>query len=221
MNAKRIFRGPILWIVLAVIAIGLLVDLTGNLTGGFSEEPTSKVVSIINGNDPIKEVVLVDMVAMGRIGFALARDGLLPPVFRKIHPTWNTPVLMTSLTVAVVAVLAAFVPLADLAEMVSIGTLFAFLVVSIAVPVLRVKQPDMERPFRTPLSPVLPVVSGICCVLLMSNLAVETWLRFLVWLVLGLIIYVTYSRTHARLADPARFDSLVGEERDVTGTSRD
>ena len=60
MNAKRIFRGPILWIVLAVIAIGLLVDLTGNLTGGFSEEPTSKVVSIINGNDPIKEVVLVD-----------------------------------------------------------------------------------------------------------------------------------------------------------------
>ena len=107
----------------------------------------------------LSSVILVDMVAMGRIGFALARDGLLPPVFRKIHPTWHTPVLMTSLTVAVVAVLAAFVPLADLAEMVSIGTLFAFLVVSIAVPVLRVKRPDMQRPFRTPLSPVLPIVS--------------------------------------------------------------
>jgi APA family basic amino acid/polyamine antiporter len=169
----------------------------------------------------LSSVILVDMVAMGRIGFALARDGLLPPVFRRIHPTWNTPVLMTSLTVAVVAVLAAFVPLADLAEMVSIGTLFAFLVVSIAVPVLRVKRPDMQRPFRTPLSPVLPIVSGICCVLLMSNLAVETWLRFLVWLVLGLIIYVAYSRRHARLADPARFDALVADEKDAIGTPRD
>ena len=142
-------------------------------------------------------------------------------MFRKIHPTWNTPVLMTGLTVAVVAVLAAFVPLSDLAEMVSIGTLFAFLVVSIAVPVLRVKRPDMQRPFRAPLSPVLPVVSGICCVLLMSNLAVETWLRFLVWLVLGLILYFAYSRTHARLADPARFDALVADEKDVSQTPRD
>jgi APA family basic amino acid/polyamine antiporter len=169
----------------------------------------------------LSSVILVDMVAMGRIGFALSRDGLLPPVFRRIHPTWNTPVLMTGLTVAVVAVLAAFVPLADLAEMVSIGTLFAFLVVSIAVPVLRVKRPDMRRPFRAPLSPVLPIVSGICCVLLMSNLAVETWLRFLIWLVIGLVIYVAYGRTHARLADPGRFDALAQEERGASQTPRD
>ena len=75
----------------------------------------------------------------------------------------------------------AFVPLSTLAEMVSIGTLFAFLVVSIAVPVLRRSRPDMRRPFKAPFSPVLPIVSAICCVLLMSNLAVETWLRFLGW----------------------------------------
>lgn len=160
----------------------------------------------------LSSVILVDLVAMGRIGYALSRDGLLPRVFRKIHPTWNTPVLMTALTIAIVAVLAAFVPLHDLAEMVSIGTLFAFLVVSIAVPVLRVKRPDMNRPFRTPLSPVLPVVSGICCILLMSNLAVETWLRFLIWLVVGLVIYFAYSRTHARLADPKKFDAEVGDD---------
>jgi APA family basic amino acid/polyamine antiporter len=168
----------------------------------------------------LSSVILVDIVAMGRIGYALSRDGLLPPVFRRIHPTWNTPVLMTSLTVAVVVVLAAFVPLADLAEMVSIGTLFAFLVVSIAVPVLRVKRPDMRRPFRTPLSPVLPVVSGICCIALMSNLAVETWLRFLVWLVVGLIVYVGYSRRHARLADPEAFDARYAEGADAGETPR-
>jgi APA family basic amino acid/polyamine antiporter len=117
-------------------------------------------------------------------------------------------VLITSLTVVVVALLAAFVPLSDLAEMVSIGTLFAFLVVSIAVPVLRVRRPQMRRPFRTPFSPVLPVLSAICCVGLMSSLAVETWLRFLVWLVIGLGIYLFYGRHHARVAD--RPDAIAG-----------
>jgi APA family basic amino acid/polyamine antiporter len=99
--------------------------------------------------------------------------------------------------------------------------LFAFLVVSIAVPVLRSRRPDMRRPFKAPFNPVLPVVSAVCCILLMSNLAVETWLRFLVWLVVGLLIYLTYSRTHARLADPARFDALVADEQEVSETPRD
>ena len=137
---------------------------------------------------------------MGRIGFALARDGLLPPVFSRVHPRFGTPVLMTSLPVGV-AVMAALVPLSTLAEMVSIGTLFAFLVVSIAVPVLRLTRPDMPRPFRTPLSPALPIVSGVCCVALMSSLAVDTWLRFLVWLTLGLAVYFFYGRRHARSAE--------------------
>jgi APA family basic amino acid/polyamine antiporter len=105
---------------------------------------------------------------------------------------------MTSLTVAGVAVMAALVPLSTLADMVSIGTLFAFLVVSIAVPVLRRTRPDMPRPFHTPLSPALPIVSGVCCVALMSSLAVDTWLRFLVWLAIGLAVYVFYGRRHAR-----------------------
>jgi APA family basic amino acid/polyamine antiporter len=148
----------------------------------------------------LSSVILVDIVAMGRIGYALGRDGLLPPVFSRIHPKWNTPVLMTVLTVGVVAVLAAVVPLDALAEMVSIGTLFAFLVVSVAVPILRAKRPDMKRGFRTPLNPVLPIVSAVCCVGLMASLATETWLRFLIWLVIGLVIYFLYGRTHARLA---------------------
>lgn len=148
----------------------------------------------------LTSVILVDIVAMGRIGFALCRDGLLPPSIGKIDPKRQTPLRITAGTTIVVAVIAAFVPLAALAEMVSIGTLFAFLVVSIAVVVLRRTKPRLKRPFRTPQVPLLPVVSAVLCVGLMTNLAVETWLRFLVWLVLGLVVYALYGRKHANLA---------------------
>lgn len=159
----------------------------------------------------LSSVILVDLVAMGRIGFALARDGLLPPVFRKVHPSWGTPVLMTALTIAVVAVLAGLIPISVLAEMVSIGTLFAFVVVSIAVVVLRRTQPEMKRPFRTPLVPLVPVLACVCCIGLMASLAVETWIRFLVWLAIGLIVYFGYGRKHARLAHPQSTDAVSGD----------
>lgn len=154
----------------------------------------------------LTSVILVDLVAMGRIGYALARDGLLPPRLARVHPRWNTPVVITAITIGAVCLLAAFVPLDALAEMVSIGTLFAFLVVSIAVPVLRRTRPDMDRPFRTPLSPVLPVVSAVCCVALMANLATDTWLRFLVWLAIGLVVYAVYGRRRSRLARQERHE---------------
>ncbi|GGF45268.1 amino acid permease [Marmoricola endophyticus] len=147
----------------------------------------------------LTSVILVDMVAMGRIGFAIARDGLLPPMFKKIHPSWGTPVLMTGLTVAAVAVLAGFIPISVLSEMVSIGTLFAFVVVSVAVLVLRRTQPEMKRPFRTPLVAVVAPLSVLSCVGLMASLAVETWLRFLVWLLLGFVVYFAYGMRHSRV----------------------
>ena len=147
----------------------------------------------------LSSVILVDIVAMGRIGFALSRDGLLPKVFSKVHPNWGTPVLMTVLTVGAVVLLAGLIPISVLSEMVSIGTLFAFVVVSIAVVVLRYTAPEMKRPFRTPLVPVLPIVSVLACVGLMASLAVETWLRFLAWLLLGLIVYFAYGMRHSKL----------------------
>ncbi|MCL3839141.1 APC family permease [Aeromicrobium duanguangcaii] len=147
----------------------------------------------------LTSVILVDLVAMGRIGFALARDGLLPEAFRRIHPTWGTPVLMTGITVVVVALLAGFVPISVLAEMVSIGTLFAFVVVAIAVIVLRRTEPDMNRPFRAPWVPILPIVTVAACLGLMASLKVDTWLRFIVWLVLGLAVYFVYGYKHSRL----------------------
>jgi APA family basic amino acid/polyamine antiporter len=146
-------------------------------------------------------VILVDIIAMGRIGFAMARDGLLPPRLAAVHPRFGTPSLITVLTVALVAVMAAFVPIGELAEMVSIGTLFAFTIVSLAVPVLRRTRPELHRPFRTPLSPLLPVASALLCVALMTNLSIQTWLRFLAWLVIGLGIYLTYGVRRARASE--------------------
>ncbi|OPX13489.1 amino acid permease [Gordonia sp. i37] len=159
----------------------------------------------------LTSVILVDIVGMSRIGFALARDGLVPHSAGKIHPKWQTPYRITMLTTAVVVLLGAFVPLSALAEMVSIGTLFAFLVVSVAVPVLRRTQPEMKRPFRVPWSPVLPIISAICCAALMVNLAIETWIRFVVWLVIGLGIYFFYGRTHSNLARANRDSSVRAE----------
>jgi APA family basic amino acid/polyamine antiporter len=158
----------------------------------------------------LSSVILVDIVAMGRIGFALCRDGLLPPAIGQVHDKFHTPFRITLGTTAAVCVLGAFVPLSTLAEMVSIGTLFAFLVVAIAVIVLRRTKPKMKRPFRTPSVPWLPIASAVTCLALMASLAVETWLRFLVWLLIGLVVYFIYGRTHSRLA-PGRSGTAAEE----------
>jgi APA family basic amino acid/polyamine antiporter len=152
----------------------------------------------------LTSVILVDIVAMGRIGFSMGRDRLLPPAIAKVHPRWGTPYRITALTVLLVAVLAGLVPRGTLANLVSIGTLFAFIVVSIAVPILRRTKPDMTRPFRVPFSPVIPVLSALACLYLMTNLSIETWLRFAVWMVLGVALYLVYGKRNARLAQPER-----------------
>jgi APA family basic amino acid/polyamine antiporter len=147
----------------------------------------------------LTSVILVDLVTVSRIGFAMGRDGLLPPAIAKVSERTGTPVRMTLAYAAVVLVMAAFVPLSTLADLVSIGTLFAFVLVSIAVVVLRRTQPDLERRFRVPGSPVVPILSAVACAYLMANLSVETWLRFLAWMVLGLVVYFGYGHRHSRL----------------------
>ena len=148
----------------------------------------------------LTSVILVDIVAMGRIGFSMGRDRLLPPALATVHPKWGTPYRITAIVIVGVALLAGLVPLGTLANLVSIGTLFAFIIVSIAVPILRRTRPDMERPFRVPFSPVIPVLSALACLYLMTNLSIETWLRFAVWMVLGVVFYFVYGRRNARLA---------------------
>jgi APA family basic amino acid/polyamine antiporter len=147
----------------------------------------------------LTSVILVDLITMTRIGFAMGRDGLLPQTVAQVSPRTGTPVRMTLLFAALVLVMAAFVPLEELANLVSIGTLFAFLLVSAAVPVLRRTQPDVHRPFRVPFSPWIPILSALACLYLMANLSLETWLRFLAWLLLGLLAYAAYGYRHSRL----------------------
>src|SRR5205823_4962011 len=135
-----------------------------------------------------------------RVFFAMSRDGLLPPVFAKVSERFGTPYRTTLITGVIVAALACFIPLKTLAELVNIGTLFAFVLVAIGVIVLRRTRPDLERPFRTPLVPVLPIASVLASLWLMLNLQSTTWLRFGVWLLVGLVIYFTYSYRRSRLA---------------------
>jgi APA family basic amino acid/polyamine antiporter len=149
-------------------------------------------------------VILVDLLTVSRIGFAMGRDGLLPPAIAKVSPRTGTPVRMTLVYAAAVLVTATFVPLESLANLVSIGTLFAFVLVSVAVPVLRRTRPDLPRSFRVPLSPLVPVLSALACLYLMLNLEVETWLRFLAWLVIGLLFYAGYGHRHSRVGRDRR-----------------
>jgi APA family basic amino acid/polyamine antiporter len=146
----------------------------------------------------LTSVILVDLITMTRIGFAMGRDGLLPPAVAQVSPRTGTPVRMTLLFAALVLVMATLVPLEELANLVSIGTLFAFLLVSAAVPVLRRTRPDLARPFRVPFSPAVPVLSALACLYLMLNLSIETWIRFLAWLLLGLLVYAAYGYRHSR-----------------------
>jgi APA family basic amino acid/polyamine antiporter len=140
------------------------------------------------------------LIGATRLIFAMSRDALLPMSLAKVHPKFRTPWLITAIVTGAVAVVAGFTPVGVLEEMVNIGTLSAFVLVSIGVVVLRRKRPELPRAFRVPWSPVLPIASAVICGYLMLNLSVETWLRFLIWLVIGFVIYFAYSMRNSRLA---------------------
>ncbi len=147
-------------------------------------------------------VVMLLMLGQSRVLFAMSRDRLLPRRLAAVHPKFRTPYRVTLIIGVATAVLAGLIPLSALAELVNIGTLFAFVVVSIAVVVLRRTRPDLPRAFRVPLVPFVPILSVLACVYLMLNLPVETWLRFLVWMAIGVIIYFTYGARRSRLEYP-------------------
>lgn len=144
-------------------------------------------------------VVMILLLGQTRVAFAMARDGLLPGVFARVHPRWRTPYVTTLVVGVAAALLATFTSIEVLAELVNIGTLTAFVLVSVAVPVLRRTRPDLPRAFRTPFVPVLPILSVLVCGYLMLNLAIETWLRFLVWMLAGFVVYFAYGRRRSRL----------------------
>lgn len=142
-------------------------------------------------------VILVLLYGQSRIFFTISRDGLLPPLFSKVHPRFNTPHISQIGIGLMVAVVAGVVPIHILGEMVSIGTLFAFVLVCSAVIYLRRREADTARPFRVPAVPVVPVLGIAFCLVLMAALPLDTWLRLGVWLLIGLVVYFAYGRHHS------------------------
>ncbi|MEQ8168145.1 MAG: amino acid permease [Candidatus Eremiobacterota bacterium] len=145
-------------------------------------------------------VLLVLMVGQPRIFFSMSRDGFLPSVFAKVHPKYRTPYVTTILTGCIIGFFAGIVDIHEAAELCNIGTLFAFALVGIAVIILRYKSPHLKRPFKVPFVPLVPILGIGSCIFLMANLVLVAWIRFIVWLAIGLIIYFIYGIKHTKYA---------------------
>jgi APA family basic amino acid/polyamine antiporter len=145
-------------------------------------------------------VVLVMLMAQPRIFYTMSRDGLLPPAFGRVHPRFRTPHVSTMITGVVAALIAGLFPIGLLGHMVSIGTLFAFVIVCAGVLVLRRTDPDAKRSFRTPWTPWVPILGIVTCGAMMASLSLDTWLRLAIWMAIGLGIYFGYGKQHSRLA---------------------
>jgi APA family basic amino acid/polyamine antiporter len=181
------------------IAVG--VDAMGK--GLFWLRPIIKIAAIAG----LSSVILVMMLGQPRIFYAMSKDGLLPPSFAKIHPRFKTPYFSTIITGSVAAFFAGILPINILGELVSIGTLLAFAIVCIGVIFLRVKRPDLKRPFRTPLVPLVPLLGAGICLIQMYSLPFDTWLRLIIWMALGLLIYFTYGIRKSQLRNSVSAES--------------
>ncbi|MET0840491.1 MAG: amino acid permease [Marmoricola sp.] len=212
----------VLYMAVALVITGMVkydkIDPEAALATAFQDVGRDGFATLISAGAVagLTTVVMTLMIGAVRVLFAMSRDGLLPRPFAHVNDKTGTPVKITLTIGAVVAVVASLTPIGKLEEMVNIGTLTAFALVSLAVPILRKRRPDLERSFKVPLNPVLPILAALVCVYLALNLSIETWLRFLVWMVLGFVIYFAYGYRHSRVGkgegEPAMDYSAPGED---------
>jgi len=198
-----------LYILVAAVLTGMVpahtIDLNAPLASAFVHRGLNAISGIISlgAVAGLTSVLLVLLLGQSRVFFAVSRDGLLPAAFSRIHPRFRTPYIPTTLTGIAVGITAALLPIQEIAELTNIGTLFAFVLVCLGLMILRWIAPDMRRPFRTPLVPVVPSLGVIFCLYLMLSLPVVTWIRFFVWMAIGFGIYFCYGRFHSRVAAAA------------------
>jgi basic amino acid/polyamine antiporter, APA family len=213
----------VLYLIVAGILTGIVPVVQFKADQQFLNAPVGYALAVINKNwaaglvsagavAGITSVLLVMLMSQPRIFFAMSRDHLLPAGVSRVHPRFRTPYITTIITCVIVAIVAGFVPITVLGEMTSIGTLFAFVVVSLAVIVLRIRRPEARRPFRVPGGYIIPILGVLACVYLMVSLSVMTWVRFLGWLDIGMVIYWFYGRTHSPLASKAEAAARSGSE---------
>jgi len=199
-------------VICTVLYIAVSAVLTGIVPYGQLNvaDPIAKAVDVIGltwfsvlikigALAGLTTVILVLLYGQSRIFYTIAKDGLLPQVFSEVHPVRRTPWKSQMMIGTIVAIVAALTPIGILGEMVSIGTLFAFILVCGAVIYLRKSDAGVARPFRTPGVPVVPILGILFCLLLMAGLPIETWMRLVVWLVIGLVVYFSYGRNHSVL----------------------
>jgi APA family basic amino acid/polyamine antiporter len=197
----------VLYIAVAAVLTGMVryseINIDAPVSDAFRQVglPWAQLLISIGAVAGITSVLLVMMLSQPRIFLAMARDGLLPThFFGAVHPTFRTPWKSTILTGVMVALMAAFLPLRILAELVNIGTLLAFVIVCAAVLIMRKTHPEAHRPFRAPGGSAVPILGIVSCLILMFSLPAENWLRLAVWLLVGLCIYYMYGRKHSVVA---------------------
>jgi APA family basic amino acid/polyamine antiporter len=205
-----------LYIAVAAVITGMVrydqINIDAPVSDAFRQVglPWAQLLIAIGAVAGITSVLLVMMLSQPRIFLAMARDGLLPAnFFGAVHERFRTPWKSTILTGVMVAIMAALLPLRVLAELVNIGTLLAFVIVCVAVLIMRHTHPEAHRPFRVPLFPYVPILGILSCLLLMFSLPPENWVRLGIWLAVGLLIYFAYSRKHSLLGKTLLTDARV------------
>ena len=197
----------VLYILVAIVLTGIVSYTTLNVAdpvavgvdamgkGMFWLRPIVKIAAIAG----LSSVILVMLMGQPRIFYSMSKDGLLPPVFSKVHPRFKTPYVSTIITGTVAMIIAGILPISILGELVSIGTLLAFIIVCVSVMVLRKSKPNIQRPFKTPWVPLVPILGASICFLQMASLPFDTWLRLIIWMAIGFCIYFFYGVKHSKI----------------------